>query len=126
MTETKTEKKTVKKVAKVEVEKTNENKFAVIKIAGTQLKVVEGKEYEIRKIDGKKGDVIELTDVLLISDGDKTTLGTPVIEGAKVVLEITSQKKGEKIEGFKYSAKARYRKHFGARESITKVLVKKI
>ena len=114
-----------KKVKKTE-EKLNENKFAVIKIAGSQLKVVEGKEYEIKKIAGEKGDKVEITDVLLISDGENTTLGTPNIEGAKVVLEITSQKKGEKIEGFKYSAKARYRRHFGARELLTKVLVKKI
>ena len=118
MTETKKEKKTI--------EKASENKFAVIKIAGTQLKISEGKEYEIRKIDGKKGDKLEITDVLLISDGENTTLGTPTIKDAKVELEITSQTKGEKIEGFKYSAKARYRRHYGSRPLITKVLVKKI
>lgn len=118
MTETKKEKKTIEQV--------NENKFAVIKIAGTQLKISEGKEYEIRKIDGVKGDKLEITEVLLISDGEKTTLGNPYIKDAKVVLEITSQKKGEKIEGFKFSAKARYRRHFGSRPLITKVLVKKI
>jgi len=104
----------------------NTDKFAIIEIAGTQLKVFEGKEYEIRKIEGEKGDKIEVTDVLLTSDGDKTVLGTPNIKDAKVVLEITSQKKGEKIEGYKYSAKARYRIHFGSRPLITKVLVKKI
>lgn len=114
-----------KKVTK-KVEEVNENKFAVIKIAGTQLKISEGKEYEIRKIEGEKGDKIEVTDVLLISDGENTTLGTPVIEGAKVILEITSQKKGEKINGFKFSAKSRNRTHFGSRQLITKVLVKKI
>ena len=115
-----------KKAKKTTETKINETKFAVIKIAGSQLKVSEGKEYEVKKLEGKKGDKIEVTDVLLISDGENTTLGTPVIEGAKVVLEITSQKKGEKVEGFKFSAKARYRKHFGARELVTKVLVKKI
>jgi large subunit ribosomal protein L21 len=103
-----------------------ENKFAVIEIAGTQLKVEEGKEYEIRNIEGKKGDKLEISDVLLISDGEKTELGNPTIKDAKVVLEITSQGKGEKVNGFKYNAKARYRKHFGARPLITKVLVEKI
>ena len=107
-------------------EQVNENKFAVIKIAGSQLKVVEGKEYEVMKIDGKKGDEVEVTEVLLVSDGAKTTLGNPFVKDSKVVLEITSQKKGEKIDGFKYSAKARYRRRFGSRPLITKVLVKKI
>lgn len=118
MADTKKETKTAEKV--------NESKFAVIKIAGTQLKVVEGKEYDIRKIDGKKGDKLEIAEVLLVSDGDKTVLGTPYIENTKVVAEITSQTKGEKISGFKYSAKSRTRRHFGSRPLVTRILVKKI
>lgn len=118
MADTKKETKTTEKI--------NENKFAVIKIAGTQLKVVEGKEYDIRKIDGEKGDKLEIAEVLLVSDGEKTTLGTPYIEGTKVIAEIASQKKGEKISGFKYSAKSRTRRHFGSRPLVTRILVKKI
>lgn len=118
MTETK---KTTKTNEKVE-----SNKFAVIELAGTQLKVQEGKEYDVKKLDGNKGDKIEVAEVLLVSDDGKNTLGNPYIKDAKVVLEIASQKKGDKISGFKYSAKARYRRHFGARELITRVLVKKI
>lgn len=101
-------------------------KFAVIKISGTQLKVYEGKEYEVNKIDGNKGDKIEVTDVLLISDGAETKIGNPVVEGAKVTLEITSQKKDKKIDVYKYKAKSRYRKSIGHRALISRVLVKKI
>ncbi len=101
-------------------------KFAVIKLGGAQLKVVEGKEYEVNKLDGKKGDKIEISEVLLLADGDDVKIGTPYVEGSKVTLEITSQKKDKKVDVFKYKAKSRYRKSAGHRSLITKVLVKKI
>jgi len=113
-------------MADTKKETKNLNKFAVIEISGTQLKVVEGKEYEITKISGNKGDKVEIKEVLLVSEDDDVKLGTPYVDGAKVTLEITSQKKGEKIDGLKYKAKSRYRKHYGFRPQITKVLVKKI
>ncbi|HNR28877.1 MAG TPA: 50S ribosomal protein L21 [Candidatus Dojkabacteria bacterium] len=101
-------------------------KFAVIKLGGAQLKVVEGKEYEVNKLDGKKGDKIEISEVLLLANGDDVKIGTPYVEGSKVTLEITSQKKDKKVDVFKYKAKSRYRKSAGHRSLITKVLVKKI
>ena len=108
------------------METNKKEKFAVIKISGTQLKVVEGKEYEVNKIKGEKGDKIEIKEVLLIHDGKDTKIGTPHIDGSKVTLEITSQKKGEKIDGLKYKAKSRYRRRYGYRPEITRVIVKKI
>ncbi len=107
--------------------KSNESKkFAVIKIAGVQLKVYEGKEYEVNKLEGKKGDTLEIKDILLLHDGENTKVGTPLVEGAKVVLEITSQKKDDKVRVFKYKAKSRYRKTQGHRALITRVSVKSI
>jgi len=49
-----------------------------------------------------------------------------LVKDAKVALEITSQKKGKKIDGLIYKAKSRYRKRYGFRPEITRVLVKKI
>ena len=117
-------KTTPKKEVKVDAKKGD--KFAVIAISGVQLKVYKGKEYEVNKLEGKKGDKIEVKEVLLVSDGKDTKIGKPYVDGAVVKLEITSQKKGEKIEGFKYAAKARQRTRYGYRQSITKVIVKSI
>jgi len=116
--------KTTTKPKKETTEKAS--KFAVIKLAGSQLKVFEGKQYEVNKLSGKKGDKIEIKDVLLVSDGKDTKIGKPLVKDAKVELEITSQKKGEKIDGLVYKAKSRYRKRYGSRPEITRVLVKKI
>lgn len=126
---TKPVKKTVKKETKPAVKTTStksKDAFAVIQISGVQLKVFKGKEYEVNKLEGKKGDKIEVKEVLLLSDGKDTKVGKPYVDGAVVKLEITSQKQGKKIEGFKYAAKSRDRKRYGYRPSITKVIVKSI
>ncbi len=104
----------------------NKEKFAVIKIAGTQLKVYEGNEYEVSKLDGSKGDKLDIKDVLLLSDGKDVKIGDPLVKDSKVVLEITSQKKDKKVEVFKYKSKSRYRRSMGHRALITSVLVKEI
>jgi len=101
-------------------------KFAVIKLAGTQLKVYEGVEYDVNKLDANKGEKIEIKDVLLVFDGKETRLGEPLVKEAKVILEVVSQKKDKKVEVFKYKAKSRYRKSAGHRALISRVLVKEI
>lgn len=108
------------------MEKTQNTKFAVVKVAGTQLKVEEGKTYEINKLEGLKGDKLVLDQVLLIADGEKVTVGKPIVKGAKVNCLIDSQKKGEKVDVFKYKAKARYRKTLGARPLVTRLFVEAI
>lgn len=115
-----------KEEKKIEKAEPVSEKFAVIKISGVQLKVYEGKEYEINKIPGNKGDKLEIKDVLLVVDGDDVKIGKPLVDGASVKLEITSQKKGKKIDGFVFKAKSRYRRRFGFRPSITRVKVVKI
>jgi len=112
------------KTKKAEVKDTE--KFAVVKISGVQLKVYEGKEYEINKLDGKKGDKLDIKEVLLVVDGENVQIGQPFVDGAVVKLEISSQKKGEKINGFVYKSKSRHRKKFGSRPLITRVKVAKI
>lgn len=119
-------KKTTNKKSSTKKKVENKDLFAVIELAGTQLKVTEGKEYEVNKLSGDKGDKIEIKEVLLISDGKDVKVGNPYVKDAKVSLEITSQKKDTKVKVFKYKAKARYRRSYGHRPEITRVLVKKI
>ncbi len=106
--------------------KTENPKFAVIETSGTQLKVFEGKKYELDYTEGEKGSNIEFDKVLLVQDEDKTHVGKPYVEGAKVKAKIDSQKKGDKIKGLLFKAKARYRKNYGHRAKVTRVLIEKI
>ncbi len=106
--------------------KEKSSKFAVIEISGQQVKVNEGYAYTVIKIEGNKGDKITNEKVLLIADKNDVKIGKPYIKGAKVVMEIETQKKDKKVEAFKYKAKSRYRKSYGYRELITRFKVLEI
>ena len=64
--------------------------------------------------------------VLLIADGDKLTVGTPTIDGAKAMAALQGEGKGKKIIVFKYKPKVRYRKKTGHRQLYTRLLIDKI
>ncbi len=102
------------------------NKFAIVEVGGTQLRISDDGLYEINKIPGAKGDNFSTDKVLLIADGDTVHVGKPYVEGATVEFTIDSQKKGKKIDIFKYKAKARYRRSYGSRPLVSRLEVKKI
>lgn len=100
------------------------DKFAVIRIAGKQYRVAEGEEILVDKLtDVKKVE----PEVLLVVDGEKVEIGTPVLSKAKVTVKVVTEvEKGEKIRVFKYKAKSRQRKHVGFRAQHTRLLIEKI
>ena len=69
---------------------------------------------------------MELDKVLLIADGDKVKVGTPTVEGAKVVATSQGEGKGQKIIVLKYKPKVRYRKKTGHRQFYTRLVVDKV
>ena len=73
-----------------------------------------------------EGNTVELDKVLFIADGDKITVGTPTIDGAKVVATSQGDGKGKKIIVFKYKPKVRYRKKTGHRQLYTRLAIDKI
>ena len=73
-----------------------------------------------------EGNTIELDRILLIANGDKVTVGTPAIEGAKVVATSKGEGKAKKIIVFKYKPKVRYRKKTGHRQLYTSLVIDKI
>lgn len=103
---------------------TDSVKFAVVRIAGKQYKVSEGQEILVDKLtDTKKVE----PEVLLVADGDKVLVGTPLVEKAKVVVKVlVEMEKADKVRVFKYKAKSRYRKLRGFRAQHTRLLIEKI
>ena len=72
------------------------------------------------------GDTVELDKVLLIADEDRVTIGTPTVEGAKVIATSQGEGKGKKIIVFRYKSKVRYRKKTGHRQFYTRLVIDKI
>lgn len=100
--------------------------FAIIKTGGKQYKVAEGDILTVEKL-GSAEENVTFEEVLLMADGDKVTLGKPMISGAKVTAKVLeAEGKGDKKMVFKYKAKTRQRKKKGHRQPYTKVQITKI
>lgn len=99
---------------------------AIIVTGGKQYKVAEGDTLFIEKLDVEAGEAITFDRVLAILDGDQATIGTPVVEGAKVQASVDKNGRGKKIMIFKYNAKKGYRRRQGHRQPYTKVTIGKI
>lgn len=93
--------------------------FAVVKTGGKQYRVAKDDVLKVEKLDGEKGEKILLTDVLLISDGDTQTVGSPAIEGAAIEAEVIDQGRAKKIIVFKKKRRQNYRRKAGHRQDIT-------
>ncbi len=99
---------------------------AVIRTGGKQYRVTPGDIFEVEKLDGNVGDVLSLTDVLLVSDGDEVKIGQPIVDGATVTAKITGQHRGEKILVFRYRPKKRIRVRRGHRQYLTRLEIQSI
>ncbi len=95
---------------------------AIFVTGGKQYYVSEGDVIYVEKLDVEAGKDIEFTDVLMV--GGK--VGTPNVEGAKVVCTAEKNGKAKKIVVFKFHPKKKYRKTQGHRQPYTKLVVKKI
>lgn len=86
---------------------------------GKQYRVSPGQTIEVDRLPAAEGETVELSRVLLVADGEDAVIGTPTVDGAKVVATCLGEKKGNKIIVFKYKAKTRYRRKKGHRQLYT-------
>lgn len=100
--------------------------YALIETGGKQYKVEPGQIIDVDRIIGKAGEPVELNKVLLIADGERTVVGKPTIEGAKVFATYKEEVKGDKVIVFKYKSKVRYRNKTGHRQIFSKLEIDKI
>ncbi|NTW18000.1 MAG: 50S ribosomal protein L21 [Syntrophaceae bacterium] len=100
--------------------------YAVIKTGGKQHRVSEGELLTVEKLDGGKGDSVVFDNVLMVAKEGEIRVGTPVVEGAKVVGEIVAQTKGPKIYVFKRKRRKGFHKKTGHRQQLTQMRIKEI
>ena len=86
----------------------------------------EGSILSVSTLDAEPGSSVELRDVLLVSDGDKITLGSPNVADAVVVAEVMGHAKARKVVNFKFKAKVRYRRKRGHRQPQTQIAIREI
>ena len=100
--------------------------YAIIETGGKQYKVSEGDVIRVEKLNAGQGETVEINKVLAVVDGDRMTVGKPVVEGARAIVKVLEHGKADKIVVFKYKPKKKYRKTQGHRQPYTQVVVEKI
>ena len=102
--------------------------YAIVEIMGQQLKAEEGKKLFVHHMkDVEEGQSVEFEKVLLIGNDGAVTVGTPTVEGAKVVCEVVKPLvKGDKVIVFKMKRRKDSRKKNGHRAQFTQVAIKSI
>ena len=100
--------------------------YAIIRTGGKQYQVAAGDTLRVEKLQGELGDTIELSDVLLVTDGEDVTVGRPVVDGAKVVAKIAEQGKAKKVLVFKKKKRKGYRVTRGHRQLFTALTIEEI
>ena len=99
--------------------------YAIIKTGGKQVKVEVGQAIYVEKINAEAGSEVTFNEVVLVG-GDKTVVGTPVVEGDTVVGTIENQGKQMKVVTFKYKPKTGSHRKQGHRQPYTKVVINAI
>jgi large subunit ribosomal protein L21 len=100
--------------------------FAVIRTGGKQYRVTPNDIIEIERIAGEPGDIVELSEVLLLGGDSSPQTGSPTIAGALVAAELVEHKRGDKIIVFKKKRRKNYRRKNGHRQGLTMLRITEI
>lgn len=100
--------------------------YVIVDIQGQQFKVEQDQKLFVHRLNADQGSEVEFEKVMLVDKEGAVTVGAPVIEGAKVVVEVLSHVKGDKVLVFKKKKRKGYRKLNGHRQQFSEVKVKEI
>lgn len=100
--------------------------YAVIKTGGKQYRVAANDLLRVEKLAGESGDTVAFSEVLLVGDGDKVTVGAPLVDGATVAGELVEQTRARKIVVFKKRRRKAYRRTAGHRQELSVVRITEI
>ena len=100
--------------------------YALVEYKGKQYKAEKGAVLSVDKLDAEKGAKIDVDTVLLVSDGDKISVGAPYVKGAKVQIVVEDSFRDKKVLVFKYKSKKDYHRLIGHRQNYTNVRVEDI
>ena len=100
--------------------------YAVIKTGGKQYKVAPGEKLSIESLDVEVGSTVSFEEVLMVSNGDKLTVGAPLVAGGAVKAEVLAHGRGDKIRIIKHRRRKHYHKEQGHRQNFTEVKITEI
>jgi large subunit ribosomal protein L21 len=100
--------------------------YAIVEASGQQFWLQPDRYIDIDRLHAEVDSIVTLETVLLVKDGNGTTLGAPYVTGATVELQVLAHRRGTKILVYKMRPKKKTRRKNGHRQELTRVLVKSI
>ena len=100
--------------------------YAVVEIAGQQFKVEKDQKVYVNRLEGKEGSKVSFDNILMLDNSGKTTIGTPIVQGASVEAKIVKHLKDDKVIVFKKKRRKGYKVKNGHRQSLTQIVVENI
>ena len=100
--------------------------YALIEFAGKQYKVEDGSSIKVPHVEGKVGSKVVIDKILYLDDGQKITVGTPLVSGKKLDGEIVSHVRGNKVIVFKFKRRKGYQKKNTHRQNYTILKIGKL
>lgn len=97
--------------------------YAVIKTGGKQYRVSAGEKLKVETLPAEVGAEVTLDQVLMVGDGEKVTMGSPLVAGATVKATVVSHGRGEKVRIYKMRRRKHYRKSQGHRQNYTELQI---
>lgn len=99
------------------------NMYAIIRAGGRQYRAEVGETLDVERLPFEVNDTLEISDVLLVGDGDRTVIGQPTVEGASVIVTVVDQYRAKKVIVFKYRQRTNYRRKYGHRQYYTRLRI---
>ena len=100
--------------------------YAVVRTGGKQYRLGVGDSVKVEKLPDEVGNIVELSQILMISDGSDVKVGTPLVTDASVKAEIVGHGRDKKIRVFKMKRRKKYRRTQGHRQAFTQLKVTEI
>ncbi|HJL51641.1 MAG: 50S ribosomal protein L21 [Arenicellales bacterium] len=100
--------------------------YAVVRTGGKQYRLGVGDSVKVEKLSDEVGNIVELSQILMVSDGGEVKVGTPLVTGASVKAEIVGHGRNKKIRVFKMKRRKKYRRTQGHRQAFTQLKVTEI
>jgi large subunit ribosomal protein L21 len=100
--------------------------YAVFRTGGKQYRASEGDTLRVERLEAEVGDTVAFDEVLLVGEGAKVKVGSPVVKGGKVEAKVTAQGRGKKIDVIKFKRRAHYKRLHGHRQFFTELEITSI
>lgn len=100
--------------------------YAIVDLAGQQMKVEKDQKVIVHRLEGEEGSKVEFDQVFLLENEGIVSVGTPVVEGAKVTATIINHLRADKVLVFKKKRRKGYQKMTGHRQNLTRILIENI